>query len=92
MDFLRYLPTYLPDLSEDLADLVRSSSSDLADLEGPPQAVLTREQSKSLENKFLAYLDVPYPAEFFLKKGHFILSKGEKKKINNFLLVDYHIG
>jgi hypothetical protein len=47
---------------------------DLADLEGPPQAVLlTREQ-----NKFLAYLFVPYPAEFFLRKGYFILSQGEK--------------
>ncbi len=53
MDFLRYLPTYLPDLSEDLARsrkvfLIRLEQ-ELADLEGPPQAVLTKEQNKSLE-------------------------------------------
>jgi hypothetical protein len=50
MDLLRYLPTYLPELSKDLADLVRTSSSvsnkTLQIWKGPSQVVLTREQNK----------------------------------------------
>jgi hypothetical protein len=67
-------------------------------LEGPPpQAVLTREQNKSLQNQvFSLFGGVPYPPEFFPQKRvfyfYFILFiTGEKKYLNNFLLVDYHI-
>jgi hypothetical protein len=55
-------------------------------LEGPPpQAVLTREQNKSLENQvFSLFGGVPYPADFFpQKKGilfYFILFYHRRKK------------
>jgi hypothetical protein len=63
-------------------------------LEGPPpQAVLTREQNKSLENQvFSLFGGVPYPPDFFpQKKGilfYFILSQAQKNiKIIFFLWI-----